>query len=114
MRRWAVFALSSLDEGLGNVLLEAMAASLPVVASRCGGIPEVVEEGRTGWLVPPNDPSALAERLRALLLDSSQRRAMGLAGRARVREHFSVDRMVREIAQIYDEMIEEAPFRRAG
>jgi glycosyltransferase involved in cell wall biosynthesis len=106
MSRWAVFALPSMDEGLPIVVLEAMAASLPVVTTHCGGLPEVVEEGRTGWLVPPNDSAALAERLRALLLDSDQRRAMGSAGRTRVQERFSLTRMVAEIAQIYDETIE--------
>ncbi len=106
MSRWAVFALASWDEGLPIVVLEAMGSSLPVVASTCGGLPEVVEDGRTGWLVPPNDPEALAERLRRLLLDREQRRAMGAAGRARVQQHFSLARMVDEIARIYDEVIE--------
>lgn len=106
MAHWAVFALPSMDEGLPIVMLEAMGSSLPVVASVCGGLPEVVEDGRTGWLVPPNDPEALAERLHSLLLNREQRRAMGAAGRARVEKHFSQARMVDEIARIYDEIME--------
>ncbi len=105
MPRWSVFALPSMDEGLPIVVLEAMASSLPVVASTCGGLPEVVEDGSTGWLVPPNDPEALAERLRRLLLNPEQRRAMGAAGRARVEQHFSLARMAAEIAHIYSEVL---------
>jgi len=105
MARWAVFALPSFDEGLPIVVLEAMAASLPVVATAVGGVPEVVEDGRTGWLVPSGDSASLAEGLRLLLLNPEQRRAMGAAGRARAQEHFSIDRMVAGIAKIYDDIL---------
>ena len=105
MAQWAVFALPSMDEGLPIVVLEAMASSLPVVASARGGLPEVVEDGRTGWLVPPNNPEALAERLLVPLLNREQRRVMGAAGRARVEQHFSQARMIDEIAQIYSEIL---------
>ncbi len=107
MAHWAVFALPSMDEGLPIVVLEAMGSSLPVVASARGGLPEVVEDGRTGWLVPPNDPEAVADRLRRLLLNREQRQAMGAAGRVRVLQHFSSARMVDEIARIYSEVLRE-------
>jgi glycosyltransferase involved in cell wall biosynthesis len=105
MGRWDVFVMPSLAEGLGIAALEAMAAGLPVVASAVGGLREVVEDGRTGWLVPPSDPAALAERLRILLIDHRRRRAMGAAGLARVREHFSMGRMIADISQIYDDVL---------
>jgi glycosyltransferase involved in cell wall biosynthesis len=82
-----------------------MAAGLPVVASAVGGIPDLVEDGWTSFLVPPGDPVALADRLRALLLNPEQERAMGAAGQARVREHFSAERTVARIAEIYDGLL---------
>lgn len=106
LTRWDVFALPSLEEGFGIAALEAMAAGLPVVATAVGGVPELVQDGVTGWLVPPRDSAALADRLRALLLDPRQRRIMGVAGRVRARENFSVDRMVAAIAKIYDSLLE--------
>ena len=102
---WAIFALPSLEEGLGIVVLEAMAAGLPVVASAVGGVPEVVEDGRTGWLVPPAHPEAMAERLRALVIDPGLRRTMGAAGHERIRRHFSIAAMAAETAAIYDELL---------
>jgi glycosyltransferase involved in cell wall biosynthesis len=106
LARWDVFVLPSLEEGAPGAALEAMAAGLPVVASAVGGIPELVEDGRTGLLVPPRDSLALADRLRVLLLDPEQQHAMGAAGRARVREHFSAERMVARFAEIYDGLLE--------
>jgi glycosyltransferase involved in cell wall biosynthesis len=102
---WDVFAMPTLDEGFGMAALEAMAAGLPVVATTVGGLPEIIDDGRTGYLVPPSDVAALSERLRLLILEPERRRAMGEAGRARVSEHFSVDRMVAEIAAIYGSLI---------
>jgi glycosyltransferase involved in cell wall biosynthesis len=80
---------SSHTEGLPVVVLEEMAAGLPVVATAVGGTPEVVEEGVTGWLVPPGDPPALARRTAELLASPETMRAMGLAGRRRVEECFT-------------------------
>ena len=105
MATWDVYVQPSLGEPFGITALEAMAAGLPVVATAAGGLPELVEHGRTGWLVPPRDPVALADRLRALLLHPDQRHSMGSAGRARAREMFSLDRMVRDISSIYDEVL---------
>ncbi len=78
----------SLYEGMPLVILEAMERRLPVIASRVSGIPEVVEEGETGWLVPPEDPPALAAALAAALSSPQEARRRGEAGRRRVEEHF--------------------------
>jgi glycosyltransferase involved in cell wall biosynthesis len=104
--RWAVLVAPSLYEGLPLSVLEAMAAGLPVVATRAGGVPEAVEHGRTGLLVPPGDPRALAAACERLLADDRLRSAMGEAGRRRVAEHFTESRMTTSIATIYDELAE--------
>jgi len=100
-----LFVLPSLWEGMPIVLLEAMAAGLPVVATRVGGIPEVVEHGVTGLLVPPRDPEALAQAIIALLQDRERAEAMGQAGRARVEKYFSVERMVQQTEALYEDLI---------
>jgi len=102
-----LFVLPSLWEGMPIVILEAMAAGLPVVATRVGGIPEVVEDGVTGLLVPPRDPEALAEAIIALLQDRKRAEAMGRAGRKRVEKHFSAERMVHQTEALYEELIKE-------
>ncbi len=86
--------MPSLSEGMSNAVLEYMAAGRPVVATRVGGNPETVAEGETGLLVPPEDATALADALRILIDDPNLRRRMGAAGRRRVQERFSVERMV--------------------
>ncbi len=108
MARWDVFALPSLEEGFPIAGLEAMAAGLPVVGTTVGGIPELVEDGTTGYLVRPGDALALADCLRPLLLDQSLRQRMGEAGRLRVQEHFTAERMVGEISEIYDRLLENS------
>ena len=105
LRSWDIFAMPSLDEGLPISAIEAMAEGLPIVATSVGGMPELVENGETGYLVPPSDVAAFTKCLRLLLLDPIQRQQMGAAGRQRVREHFSVDRMVAEIEAIYDSLM---------
>jgi glycosyltransferase involved in cell wall biosynthesis len=89
-----VCVVASLQENLPQVVLEAMAARVPVVATSVGGIPECVLPGETGALVPPRDSSALAEAIVGLLRDSELRRALGSTGRRRVQEHFSPDSQV--------------------
>jgi glycosyltransferase involved in cell wall biosynthesis len=88
------FVMPSRTEGLSNALLEAMAAGLPVIATRVGGNPEVVDEGVTGELVGPGEPATLAQRMAALLADPGRARAFGAAGRERVVAHFSMPAMV--------------------
>ncbi|MET0214727.1 MAG: glycosyltransferase family 4 protein [Vicinamibacterales bacterium] len=103
--RWDILVQPSLAEGFGMAALEGMAAGLPVVASSVGGLPELVEDGRTGYVVPPADPATLAARLRDLVLHADLRETMGAAGRARVRQHFSPERMAAEIATVYDRLL---------
>ncbi len=100
-----LFALPSLNEGMGRVLVEAMAMELPCVASRVSGIPDVVVDGETGLLVPPADPAALAEALESLALDPDRARAMGEAGRRRAVPGFSVEEMLRRLESIYREVL---------
>jgi glycosyltransferase involved in cell wall biosynthesis len=93
-RQARVFALSSVRESLPNVVMEAMASGLPVVATDVGGLGELVLHGRTGLLVPPASPPALAEALRGLLSDPSMCRSFGTAGRERMEKIFSLPRMI--------------------
>lgn len=96
-----VVVLPSRSEGLPMAALEAMALGKPVVASRVGGLPEAVEDGVTGVLVPPSDPDALAAALAELLGDPERARAMGEAGRARVLEGFTAERMVAGYVELF-------------
>jgi glycosyltransferase involved in cell wall biosynthesis len=96
-----VFVMSSVTEGLGTSLLDAMACGKPVVATRTGGIPEVVVDGQTGLLVPPRDHQAMAQAIVSLLNDELLRQRMGAAGLARARKRFSAERMVQETLRVY-------------
>jgi glycosyltransferase involved in cell wall biosynthesis len=96
-----VFVLSSASEGLPMSALEAMAAGLPVVASRVGGVPELVIDGQTGLLVRPRDPDELAAALERLVGDSALRRRLGAAGRKRAKEHFDLDSFRRAHVDLY-------------
>lgn len=97
-----LFVLSSVTEGLGSTLLDAMAMGLAVVGTRAGGIPEAVEEGVSGLLVPPGNSEALGDAIVRLLGDAPARARMGEAGRSRVRRLFGVDRLVEGTLAIYD------------
>jgi len=101
IKRFDLFVLSSVTEGLGTSLLDAMACAKAIVATSAGGIPEVVADGQTGVLVPPRDAPALADAIVRLLKDPARRRAMGEAGLARLHAHFTVERMVAETAAVY-------------
>jgi glycosyltransferase involved in cell wall biosynthesis len=87
----AALVVPSIYEGMPLVVLEAMERGVPVVASAVSGIPEVVVDGETGWLVPPEDPEALAGALAAVLEDPAEARRRGEAGRRRVEEHFRLE-----------------------
>ena len=96
-----VFVMSSLFEGLGTSLLDAMALSKPIVASDTGGIPEAVAQGENGLLVPPRDARRLADAIATLLKDPDRRQRMGRAGLERARRLFSADEMVERTLKVY-------------
>lgn len=98
-----VAVLPSYREAQGIVILEAMALSRPVIASRVGGIPEMIEDGRTGLLVPPAAPGPLADAIVRLLLDRPLARELGRAGHDLVHARFCIERMIAAIETIYDE-----------
>lgn len=105
MRDFDLFVLPSINEGISNTILEAMATGLPVVAGRAGGNPELVVDGVTGRLYDPADPDALEQALLPYLTDPALRRAHGSAGRERVVQNFSLDAMVNRYAALYDELL---------
>jgi glycosyltransferase involved in cell wall biosynthesis len=104
MAGWDIFVLPSLDEGFGVAALEGMAAGLPVIASAVGGLCELVQNGETGWLVPPASPAELAQRVGELIHDGRKREAMGIAGRQRALDHFPTSRMVERTFAVYDSL----------
>jgi glycosyltransferase involved in cell wall biosynthesis len=106
-----VVVLPSLSEGFPFVLLEALAMGCPVVASRVNGIPELIEDHKTGFLVPARDPHALMVAIREVLHDPAAASKMGAEGRAVVRERFTVDRMVGNTTAIFDAALQDAGIR---
>jgi glycosyltransferase involved in cell wall biosynthesis len=99
-----LFVLSSIHEGLSIALLEAMSLGIPAVVTSVGGLPEVVEDGQQGYLVPPRDPRALAARISELLVDEQTRSEMG--GRAAQRAAgFDIRNSVRRAETIYGELL---------
>lgn len=105
LERADVFAHTSRWEGFGLVLLEAMLAGLPVVATRVSAVPEIVVDGVTGLLAEAGDSTAVADHISALLTDERRRSALGAAGLARVREEFSVARMADRTIEVYREAV---------
>jgi glycosyltransferase involved in cell wall biosynthesis len=101
-----IFVLPSLNEGMGRVLVEAMAAGLPIVASRVGGIPDLVKDGKNGLLVPPADSSALAKAISDLLEDKEKRKRMGEVG-TKICQQYSTEAMVEQIDDLYRELLEK-------
>jgi glycosyltransferase involved in cell wall biosynthesis len=91
----------SLTEGLSNVILEAMSAGLPVVATRVGGSPELVQDGQTGLLIPPKDEVALSRAIAFLLDDPQTARRFGQAGRERIIREFSISRLLNQTEELY-------------
>jgi len=104
-----ILLLTSLFEGLPRVVLQAMAASVPVVATDTGGVAEVVIERETGRLVPPGVPAAAAEAIVALARDEGMRRRIATAARSRLGDEFDNRRMVRDLEALYDEVLERTP-----
>jgi glycosyltransferase involved in cell wall biosynthesis len=101
MRSLDLFVMSSITEGLGSAILEAMACERPVVGTRAGGIPELITDDETGLLVPPQDEAALAEAMLRLLGDAELARRVAAAGRARVVAEFSIDHLVERTLDAY-------------
>jgi glycosyltransferase involved in cell wall biosynthesis len=102
-----LLVLSSRYEALPNVVLEAMAAGLPVVATRVGGLPELVLPGRTGWLVPPGDAPALAAAMSQALGDADAREALGRTGRERAMGDFSMEAMTRRYETVLSGLLKD-------
>jgi glycosyltransferase involved in cell wall biosynthesis len=100
--------LPSFTEGLPNVVLEAFAAEIPVVATAVGGTPEVVTDEVNGYLVPPGDPDALARRIGDVLACEKRRRAMGGQGRQRIEEEFTFEKQASAYARLFAELTEGA------
>jgi glycosyltransferase involved in cell wall biosynthesis len=98
-------ATSFASETFGIALVEAQSCQVPVVASRFGGFAEVVQEGVSGLLVPPQDPKALAAALRELLADPERRQRMGQAGRRWVWENFHWERVAERVLQAYQDVM---------
>jgi sugar transferase (PEP-CTERM/EpsH1 system associated) len=102
MRSFSLFALSSIAEGTPVTMLEAMASGLPVVSTAVGGIPDLVQDGVSGTLVPPGDAEQLAEALASYVLDEERTRRHGAAGRARIEQKYSVSAMLDHYLDLYD------------
>ncbi|HWW83232.1 MAG TPA: glycosyltransferase, partial [Vicinamibacterales bacterium] len=111
LRAMDVFVLPSLWEGLPLSLLLAMGAGVPVVASSVGGVPEVVEDQRTGLLVPPGDERTLAKALTRVITDPALGRQLADAARPTIAPRFGVDRYVASVAALYDRLLAKAATR---
>jgi glycosyltransferase involved in cell wall biosynthesis len=109
MARADIFAMSSFAEGVPVVLMEAMAAGVPVVSTNVAGIPELVEEGVSGYLVSPGDEAALAEKMSALLADGNLRSRFGAAGRKKVEREFDIRIEARRMARMLESALKGAP-----
>jgi len=101
-----IFVLSSLNEGMGKAIVEAMAAGLPVVGTDVGGISEIVVEGETGFIVPPGNAEAIADRIERLYLDKNLRSSIGERGRERAVQ-YDTHSMVRKVETLYEEVLKE-------
>ncbi|NIM90463.1 MAG: glycosyltransferase [Candidatus Aminicenantes bacterium] len=99
-----IFVLPSLNEGMGRVLVEAMALGKPIVASHAGGIPDLIRHGKNGFLVPPRNPEQLAKYIQILIEDKEKRERMGQAGK-KIALNFSKEVMIEKIASLYDELL---------
>lgn len=105
-----IFVLPSLNEGMGRVLVEAMALGKSIIASNVGGIPDLVIHGKNGFLVPPKNPKELAKYIQVLLEDKDKREKMGLAGKE-MAYNFTSERMVEKIANLYKKLLTQKNIR---
>ena len=105
LKRSDVFVLPSRSEGFSNALVEAMACGLPCVATRVGGNAEAIEDGVSGFLVPPENPALAAERILRLLREPEEASRMGRAARKRVEEKFTAQAMMASITGIYERLL---------
>jgi glycosyltransferase involved in cell wall biosynthesis len=101
-----IFVLPSHSEGVSLAVLEAMAAGLPVIVSEVGGLPEIVQQGETGLLIPPKDPEALAQSLARVLEDPGLAQSLGQKAREHVQEKYSLERLAQEVNAAYDELVQ--------
>jgi len=99
------FVLTSRNEGMGRVLIEAMAAGLPVIGTRVGGVPTLIRPGWNGWLVDPDDPEGVAHAMKALAANRTQGRVMGAQGQSFVNLEFDETTMVERVAHVYREVL---------
>ena len=106
LKTFDIFVLPSLNEGMSNTILEAMATGIPVIASNVGGNPELVIDGRTGFLFSPNDVESLVQKIKTYILHPELKQKHGYNARKRVEEKFSLDQMVRRYEELYLELVE--------
>lgn len=104
-----IFCLPSLQQGLGTIMLEAMALGLPVIASRVGGVYSVLHDQENGLLVPPSDSQAMADHILELLCDPLRARSIGESGRQLVQKEYGLERMISQTADLYRELVAAAP-----
>ncbi len=105
LRAFDIFILTSLWEGLPNVIMEAMCARLPVVATDVGGVSELINHGENGFLVPPDDACAMFDAVNRLIDDEELRIKFGHAGRGKIEKRFSLDQICEATSRIYDELL---------
>jgi glycosyltransferase involved in cell wall biosynthesis len=105
LSRLDILVLPSLQEPFGKIVIEAMAMEKPVVASKVGGVPEIVMDGKTGLLIPPGDSDAICQALQQLIEDREKREQMGREGRKRVEQMFSLEKHVHKIQQVYEAIL---------
>ena len=106
LKTFDIFVLPSLNEGMSNTILEAMATGIPVIASNVGGNPELVIDGETGFLFPTNDVESLVQKIKTYILYPELKQKHGYNARKRVEEEFSLDQMVRRYEELYLELVE--------
>jgi len=106
LKTFDIFVLPSLNEGMSNTILEAMATCIPVIASNVGGNPELVIDGRTGFLFPTNDVESLVQKIKTYILHPELKQKHGYNAHKRVEEKFSLDQMVRRYEELYLELVE--------